>query len=90
MEVLTGIEDINIIIYNNLPIEDLRSLCCISKKFNNEIKDITLKYNVCSIVITTLTEIIDKNLEYKEEAEHLLLEMYYDMKKYNKSFKNIY
>jgi len=90
MQTFTEIKDINMLIYNNLHIEDLKSLSNVSKEFNNEVKDIILKYNVCSTVITTLTGIMNKNSEYKEEAEHLLLEMYYDMKKHNESFKNIY
>ena len=90
MQKFTEVKDINMLIYNNLHIEDLKILSCINKQFNNEIKDIILHYKVCSTVIETLNDIIDKNSEYKEEAEHLLLEMYYDMKKHNESFKNIY
>lgn len=85
---LTGIKEINQLIFNNLNIEDLVSLSYVNNKMNNEVKDIILKYNICSIVIKTLSEIRTKNVGSDEsvEAEHLLLEMYYDMKKYQNKF----
>jgi hypothetical protein len=85
MEVLTGIREINMLIFNNLNIENLIILSHVNKKINDEVKDIILRYNICNIVIITLNEIRTKkvNCEESEDAEHLLLEMYYDMKKYN-------
>jgi len=84
MNVLTRINEINNIIFNYLDIKDLISLSCVSKDMNNEVNDIILKYNVCLVVINTLNEIRNKNTEDSETAEHLLLEMYYDMKKYQR------
>ena len=85
---LTGIKEINQLIFNNLNIEDLVSLSYVNNKMNNEVKDIILKYNICSTVIKTLSEIRTKNLGSDEnvKAEHLLLEMYFDMKKYQNKF----
>ena len=86
MEILTGIREINMLIFNNLHIEDLITLSHVNKKINDEVKDNISKFMVCSIVIKTLTEIRNNKCSASkdsEDAEHLLLEMYYDMKKYN-------
>ena len=81
---LTGIKEINMLIFNYLNIEELKILRCVNNKINNEIKDVILKYRTCFLVIKTLSEIMNKNNKNESKhAEHLLLEMYYDMKKYN-------
>jgi len=84
MEIFSEIKEINTLIFNYLDVEWLKMLMCVNKKFNNEIKNIILKYDICLTTINVLNEIRNKNSNESIQAEHLLLEMYYDMKKYHK------
>lgn len=78
---LTGYQDTNNLIFNELNIGDLIALSLTNKALNTELHDILLKCQITILCAKTLTEIINKNDENREIAEHLLIEMYYEMKK---------
>ena len=90
-EHLTEIKDITKLILNLLLIDDLKMLSCVNKKINNWLKDDISKYDTCILVIDALNDIRRANIdnENRGTVEHLLLEMYYEMKKSNfeKSFR---
>lgn len=78
---LTGCKDTNVLIFNLLDLNDLIALNLTSKGLKNELKDILLHCQITILCAETLTDIIKKNDENREVAEHLLVEMYYGIKK---------
>lgn len=78
---LTGNFDTNIEIFNSLDLSSLVALTLVNKSLNKNLGSIMQHLEMVHVCSKTLVEIMNKNDENREVAEHLFVEMYYGLKK---------